>query len=490
MGKKISITILIVALVTIGISTVALRNKGYAKLKGTPDEIIIAAMENTNQKIVEEQEQLSEKLGLDKMEAILNSKAKELYFNLGLNPNNQNIAGQLQVSQNKLKGDITFTQDQKELLNLEVYRNGDTAGLNIPQLFETPYAVKLSTFKEDYQNSTLATLIGGDDALTESEEILTAATDYMKGIWTLKDNKQFIQDNLNLQRSLLKELNIKESGKKSNVKNDWVAYTCELDNKQITNFINQEIEFLMQYDFVKNYFEVLAKSADMTLEEFMSEIDQELEINDTVKADVTFEVDDQFFRGLTMTLKEENTELMTIETYYLGNETLSENILINLESEVEGINTRIEVSQTSQTALYKENVTLTLNESFEEDNQYLTGMTYDYTYDTAQKEDNIELNFNLIVDDDFTITYATNGTVTLDNDEVDVSLTNGEVILKDSRTEEKIQLDLNYGMKKIKEKDIAIDVTGETYILDMNQEELDHAVEVIQNRLMQLLFLS
>lgn len=489
MGKKIGITILLVALVTIGISAVALRNKGYKELKGTPDEIIITALENTNQKIMEEQEALNEKLGINKQEAILASKAKELYFNLDLNEADQtnNILGNLQLGTNKLKGDLKLINNQKDLLEIQAYRDGDKAGLNIPQLFETPYAVKLSTFKEDYQKSALATLIGNDDFLTESNEVITAATDYIKGIWALKDNKQFMQENMDLQRQLLKSFNIQESSQKTNTTNNWIAYTCELNNEQMLDFINQELDLLMQYDFVKNYFAVLAKAADMTLEDFMAQINNELTISENVKADVTFEVDDKYFRGLSIQLKEDDLVRMTIETYYLGNENLLENILICLESETEGINMRVEVGQTSQNALYEENVTVTLNESFEED-QYLTGMTYHYTYDTAQKDNNIALDFNFMIDDDLTIAYSTNGTMTIDQDKVDVTLPNGEVILKDSQNEEKVQVDLNYGMQKIKEKDIAIDVTGETYLFEMDEEALNHAVEVIQNNAMQVLF--
>lgn len=496
MGKKIGITILLVAIVTIGISAVALRNGRYRQLKGTPEEIVMAAIENTNRKISKEQEALNEKLGTDKVEAILKSRTKEVYANLCLgNEANEEVilTNKVQISPNQLYGNLKLADPDKDILEAKLYRKGNKASFYIPQLFESPYAVKLSTLEEDYKASALATLLGEEDINQLSQSALSVSR-YLKGILTLQDNEQFMKQTFKLKEDILKNLNLKETGIRpvvldDNTNTEWISYSGMLNKEQTTALISQELDLFMQLDFVKDYFEVLAQQSDMTFDELMAQVNDNLLASDDIKVNVTFLVDDMYLRSLVINFYEDSKSLMDVAIRYLGHDNLIDKMVIRLESEVEQIDVSVDVTQDTKSDIYLENIALSLNENVDEvEEQYIAGMNYNYTYDTQKTDNNMMINFDLIVNDDVIFNYDAKGTKTVKPDSITTSVTQGEMTIKEGQAEEKVYMTANYGIEKIEEKEIVIEEDEPIYILEMDKAEIEHAFEIIQNNLMKLIF--
>lgn len=241
-NKLIAIIIGIAAVCCIGIGIFASTalSGSKAKLKGTPDEVITSAIDNCLRQFKVENKNIKKKNGLEDYAAISDSEASKFDFDITLNSisgieqadiinayiKDAGIKGSLAASQSmeKMAGNLAFKQGTLTINALTAYKDGDEVGINVPQVFEHPYSVKLSTFLEDYENSSLFEMMGAQKVSQEEKEQINAAlsgfADYFKGIMNLEQNEEYqkalrqfyiqILKNANLQQADSKQLTIGE----------------------------------------------------------------------------------------------------------------------------------------------------------------------------------------------------------------------------------------------------------------------------------------
>ena len=268
-GKLIGLIIAVALIVgvSVGIFAFVGQSKGvFNKLKGTPEEIVMKAMSNTNNKILLEQEAMQEQLGVKAIESIQNQEANALNFDLVLQNvegienqeivnayiKNLGLSGSLQTVKEGSKGtgNLSVTQSGIELIGASLYKVGNEVGISIPKLLESPYAIKLDSFVEDYKKSALFELMGGqeidEEGFTEIEQTITAFSDYMVGAMNLSTNKEFMQQSGDLQAQLIKDAALTKKDKTTILLSDGKEKECSvyagtLTDDQVIQFFKEEM---------------------------------------------------------------------------------------------------------------------------------------------------------------------------------------------------------------------------------------------------------
>ena len=86
----------------------------------------------------------------------------------------------------------------------------------------------------------------------------------MTGAMNLSMNEEFMAQNEALQVQYIKNANIEKNGTQKVTLTDgseaeWNIYSGTLSGQEVVDLFNKEIELLMNLDFARNYFEVLAE---------------------------------------------------------------------------------------------------------------------------------------------------------------------------------------------------------------------------------------
>ena len=510
-GKLIGGIIAAVAILAIGVGIFALNGQSksaFKKLKGTPEEIVVAAISNTNEKCLEEQSSMSAQMGLDKVNVIQNKEASETKFNLGL----EGISGieeadiisayikdiglsgtfQSTKSKDKVAGDLKLTQSGIELLGASIYKDGNEVGINIPKILDAPYAIKVDSFVEDFKKSDLGKLMNGteisDEELNEITEIFSAFGEYMEGAMNLSTNKEFMTQTQALQTELIKNAKIKENGKQTVTLSDgstaeWTVYTGSLTGQELMDFINKEINLVMSLDFVKNYFDVIAKQSGYTTEEMLEEMKQTLVADESVATEIDFLVDDAYFRGFTLGINENEERVCNINVSYTGAQYLTDEMtvgfnVVNDEEQV-GIDLVFSENLGEKADVFSQAFNLYLNEN----DQTVGSITYTYDYDTKATEDNLSVYAGLDFGSEAVMNYTAIGTKVINNEEVSTNLQDSSITIESEGESITVDFNLAYGVKAIKSSDITIDKTGVKYLLEMSEEELTSAIQSIQSNI-------
>ena len=510
-GKLIGGIIAAVAILAIGVGIFALNGQSksaFKKLKGTPEEIVVAAISNTNEKCLEEQSSMSAQMGLDKVNVIQNKEASETKFNLGL----EGISGieeadiisayikdiglsgtfQSTKSKDKVAGDLKLTQSGIELLGASIYKDGNEVGINIPKILDAPYAIKVDSFVEDFKKSDLGKLMNGteisDEELNEITEIFSAFGEYMEGAMNLSTNKEFMTQTQALQTELIKNAKIKENGKQTVTLSDgstaeWTVYTGSLTGQELMDFINKEINLVMSLDFAKNYFDVIAKQSGYTTEEMLEEMKQTLVADESVATEIDFLVDDAYFRGFTLGINENEERVCNINVSYTGAQYLTDEMtvgfnVVNDEEQV-GIDLVFSENLGEKADVFSQAFNLYLNEN----DQTVGSITYTYDYDTKATEDNLSVYAGLDFGSEAVMNYTAIGTKVINNEEVSTNLQDSSITIESEGESITVDFNLAYGVKAIKSSDITIDKTGVKYLLEMSEEELTSAIQSIQSNI-------
>lgn len=510
-GKLIGIIVAVVAVLAVGIGAFAYSSQNKAafkKLSGTPEEIVAAAISNTNQKSLEEQADMSEKVGMNQLEKIKEKEANEMSFNIGLQGisgidnaeiisayiKDAGLSGTFQSTKagDKVNGNLKVTQSGIELLGASMYKENDEIGISIPKILDAPYAVKLDTFVEDYKNSALCQMMGGEtideEELGEVTEILSAFGEYMNGAMNLSKNKEFMTQAEAIQSELIKNAQVKENGKKAislsdGSEKECTVYTGSLTGEQLMDFINKEMEAVMSLDFAKNYFDVVAKQSGMTVEDMLEEFKNTAVLEEGTTVDIDFLVDDTYFRGCDVTIKQMEEEIGTFTLYYNGADYLLDGIEFTFDLQDSGETVGMDLTFTqnlgAKADVYSQNLAL----SIKEDNVEIGNMTYAYEFNTKEKEDNLNVSMGLDFGAEAAVSFTGSGTKTVNKDEVSTNLSTSTLSGSADGENFDLAFNLSYGVKAIKASDVTIDKTGVKYILEMSEAELTSAVQTIQSNI-------
>lgn len=515
-GKVIGMIIAIVAILGIGIGVFAFsgQNKAaFKKLSGTPEEVVAAALSNTSHKILLEQEAMQKQLGGDNIKSIRNKEANELSFDLVLQSvdgiedqdivnayiKDLGLSATLQGVKDGSKGNgkLSVTQSGIELLGASLYKVDNEIGLSIPKILDTPYAIKLDSLIADYENSALYQLMGGESideaALAEVQEMIDAFSEYMTGAMTLSTNEEFITQSEAVQAELIKEANLAVKGRTTLIlsngkEKECSVYAGTLTNSQVAQFMRDEMNVLMNLEFVKNYINVVGKQAGYTVEDMLEEMNN-LEItSDNGTLEIEILVDGTYFVGANLRFMDGDTnqEIGALTFNYTGEKYLSDSIFFEfnaneLDDVTESINIKFNLNQNFGDQA--DVLTQDLVGSLAENGMNLGNFTYSYAYDTKAKEDNLNVTFGMDIENELAMDYTAAGTKTITSEEVSTNLTNALLSMEEGTEKFTLNFGLNYGIKAIKANDIAMDQTGAQYILEMTQEELINLVQTIQSNI-------
>lgn len=515
-GKVVGIIIAIVAILGIGVGIFAFsgQNKAaFKKLSGTPEEVVAAALSNTSHKILLEQEAMQKQLGGDNIKSIRNKEANELSFDLVLQSvdgiadqdivnayiKDLGLSATLQGVKDGSKGNgkLSVTQSGIELLGASLYKVDNEIGLSIPKILDTPYAIKLDSLIADYEDSELYQLMGGEsideEALAEVQEMIDAFSEYMTGAMTLSTNEEFITQSEAVQAELIKEANLAVKGRTTLIlsngkEKECSVYAGTLTNSQVAQFMRDEMNVLMNLEFVKNYINVVGKQAGYTVEDMLEEMNN-LEItSDNGTLEIEILVDGTYFVGANLRFMDGDTnqEIGALTFNYTGEKYLSDSIFFEfnaneLDDVTESINIKFNLNQNF--GEQADVLTQDLVGSLAENGMNLGNFTYSYAYDTKAKEDNLNVTFGMDIENELALDYTAEGTKTITSEEVSTNLTNALLSMEEGTEKFTLNFGLNYGIKAIKANDIAMDQTGAQYILEMTQEELINLVQTIQSNI-------
>lgn len=515
-GKVVGIIIAIVAILGIGVGLFAFsgQNKAaFKKLSGTPEEVVAAALSNTSHKILLEQEAMQKQLGGDNVKSIRNKEANELSFDLVLQSvdgiadqdivnayiKDLGLSATLQGVKDGSKGNgkLSVTQSGIELLGASLYKVDNEIGLSIPKILDTPYAIKLDSLIADYEDSELYQLMGGEsideEALAEVQEMIDAFSEYMTGAMTLSTNEEFITQSEAVQAELIKEANLAVKGRTTLIlsngkEKECSVYAGTLTNSQVAQFMRDEMNVLMNLEFVKNYINVVGKQAGYTVEDMLEEMNN-LEItSDNGTLEIEILVDGTYFVGANLRFMDGDTnqEIGALTFNYTGEKYLSDSIFLEfnaneLDDVTESINIKFNLNQNfgEQADVLTQDLVCSLAEN----GMDLGNFTYSYAYDTKAKEDNLNVTFGMDIENELALDYTAEGTKTITSEEVSTNLTNALLSMEEGTENFTLNFGLNYGIKAIKANDIAMDQTGAQYILEMTQEELINLVQTIQSNI-------
>lgn len=511
-NKLTGIIVAVVGVLGIGIGVFAFegQNKsGIKALKGTPEEIVTQALANTSVKSIEEQNMMNTKLGSNQVGKILDEKATEMDFEVILKNisgiedaeilsayiKDIGLSGNLQTTKDysKFNGNLKLTQSGIELLGLSAYKEEDEFGISMPRILDAPYAIKLSSWLDDYKNSALYNLLGDEAEINEEDinqviEVTDALGEYMTGAMNLSMNEEFMAQNEALQVQYIKNANIKKNGTQKVILTDgseaeWNIYSGTLTGQEVVDLFNKEIEILMNLDFARNYFEVLSEQSGYTVDEMLEEMQANISEDDMTTIDIDFLTDDTYFRGIKLGINEEEKRLYDLTIQYTGAKYLLDGIDVNLVGVAEEVSGSMDVAFKQNLGDKADQYTQSLTFALGGDGIEAVAMNYNYKYDTKAEEDNLEVGLNVVVDDLDMINYNATGTKTIEKKEVTTNLTNASLIVNDGAQDFTINFSLEYGIKGIEDKDIVIEKTGVKYLLEMTQEEILKTLETIETNI-------
>lgn len=520
-GKVIGMIIAIVAVLGIGIGIFAFsgQNKAaFKKLSGTPEEVVAAALSNTNRKLLLEEEAIQKQLGGDHINSIRNKEANELSFDIVLKSmdgiedqdivnayiKDLGLSGTLQSVKDGSKGNgkLSVTQSGIELLGASLYKVDNEIGVSIPKILDTPYAVKLDSLIEDYENSALYQLMGGEsideEALAEVQEMIDAFSEYMTGAMTLSTNEEFMTQSEAVQAELIKEANLAVKGRTTLIlsngkEKECSVYAGTLTNSQVAQFMKDEMNILMNLEFVKNYINVVGEQAGYTVEDMLEEMNNLEVTSDNGTLEIEILVDGTYFVGANLKFMDGDTnqEVGTLTFNYAGEKHLTDSIFFDFniaasDDVAESMNIKFNFNQNFGDKA--DVLTQDLVCSLSADAIDLGNFTYSYAYDTKAKEDNLNVSFGMDIENELAMDYTATGTKTITSEEVSTNLTSALVSIQEGTENFTLNFGLNYGIKAIKANDIAMDQTGAQYILEMTQDELINLVQTIQSNIQVLAF--
>ncbi len=485
-----------------GVKAVNLRT-----LEGTPQEIIIAAMKNNQDQARSEAQWLEEKTGGKVLQDILSSEAVRLGFECTLD----SIEGdeQLKMANAYIKGvglvgDLAYTKDgdkfdaslkakqgQLELLGYNVYKDGTEVGMDIPQLFDNPYAIKLDTFVEDYKNSAFREITGETDIdqeqLDELVAMYKAVGEYMNGILTIQSNPEYMDKFQTLYEEMIRDIDFTENGTKTvtcgSKSEVCKVYSAPLTAEQCNKYSKQLINTMLEFDFMQSFIEFMAKEQGITKDEVLNQITS---TNEEIDYDVNVEIwtDEHFIRGGTIHLANHSFEEATtdIELRFAGEKYISDETYLSIRTNggVEAADAVFTLTNNmgENSDVVKSGITLDVSSAGE-----TMSMTYDLDYNTKAQKDNLNMNLKIEVPDEGKILLAAKGDKVVNASTKEISTTIHEISydIEDGDYHGKLNLVLNFVAKAIKPDDIQRDTTRETkYILEMSMEELTSVMENIQ----------
>lgn len=307
----------------------------------------------------------------------------------------------------------------------------------------------------------------------------------MIGAKGLSENEDFMTQFGEIQTSLIETADVVENGTEIVTLTDgseaeWKVYSGTLTCQDIETFLNEELELFMNLDFVKNYFEVIAEQSGSSIDEMFEEAKIALREDTTTTVDIDFLVDDTYFRGMKIGINDAEERIGDIKILYTGAEYIVDDFLIGISAVDE------ELSMASLDFVFEQNLgekTNTYNQMFSislsEDGKELGSINYTYAYDTTA----LEVALNLVVEDKediVSLDYTATGTKVVNNKEIKTDLSNISLEMNSGEENIGIQFGLEYGIKAIKNVDIAIDQVNVKYLFEMTKEELMDAMENIQ----------
>ena len=511
---KGAIAIIAVLVIAIGLFVFAGESKTtFKKLKGTPDEVLVAAFSNTDTKCADEQAEMDVRLGRTQANKLLSKTANEMNFNLVLQGisggdstaylntsilnayiKDMGLSGRIQSTNDyqKVNGDLKLTQSGMEILGLSVYKEADEVGISIPKILDAPYAIKTSNWMQDYKESELYQLIGGEEIseedFNEVIDVFSAFREYMTGAASLAENEAYMQQVKELQAQFVKDAKIVEKGKENitlldGQETQWQVYSGTLSGKELIDFLNKQVELVMSLDFAKNYFEMMAEQSGYTVDEMLEEMKVTLEEDSTATVDIDFLVDDIYFRGFRLGINEEQERIMDISMQYTGREYLLDGICVNivaLDEEESGIiDVTFNQNLGEKTDAYYQNLEVSMDtEGAEEVN-----IGYTYEYNKQMKEDNLKVGLDIVVENMNLINYIATGTKTVNDQEVTTNLSNASVTIQDETESYTLDFGLGYGIKAIDASDIVIEKTGVKYLLEMTEADLLKTLQSIRTNI-------
>lgn len=510
-GRLIVGSIAIVAILIIGIVVFAFSGESKAtfkQLKGTPEEIIMTAFSNTNTKSIEEQDTMDGKVGRTQVSKILDEQASEMNFNLVLQGisgvenatilsayiKDTGLTGKFQVAKDyeKLNGNLQVTQSGIEILGMTVYKDEDEIGVSVPKILDAPYAIKTSSWIEDYKNSALCGLIGEEaisqDEMNQMTELFGGFSEYMTGAMHLNENKEYRIQMEALQAELIKNAKVVENGKETITLTDgneteWTIYSGTLTGEEVLDFFNKQMELLMSLDFARSYFDIIAKQSGYTVDEMLEEMKVDLEEVNGVTVDVNFLVDDTFFRGVRLGINEQEKRVADISIECLGESYLLDNIEINLEMTDDELVERMEMmfnqNLGEKADIYTQGFSISC---FENDVEELS-MDYSYEYDTKAKADNLKVKLGMIAEGVNVIDYTATGTKTVTRKEVSTNISNASITSNDGTENGTVDFSLGYGIKVIDPSEIKVEKTGVKYLFEMTEADLLKALQSIKENI-------
>ena len=221
MNKKkltiiLSVVVVLVLALSVGvIAKISTKSQvSTLALKGTPQEIVTAALYNTNAKLTAETEALNVLTGKELMAAIMAEEAVSMdmngvfkglsgvesasMFNAIMKDAGLNANLAYSLNGEKINFTVSAAQGRLEFLSLTGYKEGAEVGIDIPQLFTTPYAINLETLYEDLQTSPILEIAGIDPEmlgaidLGEVSEAFNVFREYLTVMSTLGENSQLL----------------------------------------------------------------------------------------------------------------------------------------------------------------------------------------------------------------------------------------------------------------------------------------------------------
>ncbi len=501
--------IAVIVIGIIGIGVFAFTGKGKAKfdkLKGTPEEIVVAAMNNTNVKVRDEEIEMKTKTGKMQVGHLL-EKANEMNFDLILQGvsgiesakiistyiKDIGVSGNIQSTKDlrKLNGNLNLTQSGMELLGMSVYKDTDEIGVSIPKILDAPYAIKTDSWLEDYKNSALYKLEGGKlikEEFNRITEEFSALEKYLKGTMNFAENKEFVNQIQDIQAQLIKAAQVVENGKEKVILTDGSeiecnVYTGSLTNKEILDFLNQEIEVLISLDFIRNYIDIAQKQSGTTIDGLIEEMRATLEDDVALNIDIDFLVDDTYLRGIRMASNQQGSQTYSLIVQYTGINYLLDGIKVNFivgaNDKEERLGVVFNQNLGEEADVYNQDFSLFISgENIEE-----FGLDYHYIYNTKAKEDNLKIDFSINEDNKPIMSYTAIGTKKVGAGEVFTNLSKASLMIDDIASQIILDFSLGYGIKAIKESDMIIEKTGGKYLFDMTESELLSTIQSIKSNI-------
>ncbi len=484
-------------------------NAKVSTLEGSPAEILDKAILNTLIQLNTESDIILEEDGTKTLEDILasdivNSNLALTYKDINgvesLGLDDDMIMAAEMMSGVGLKYDVSYTNDLSDLkceldlikgedsvMNLGVYKAEDVLGLTSSNLFENQYTIGLDNILDEILESGLYKELGGMPlSELERKEIDGLIKEMQDAIE--QSNQPVISDEcVSKSGKLLKEFvascEVEEKGKDG----DLTEYVLKVDGKSAGKFITDEMELLLQEDYVKLQMQANPAAMDIDLDEMREEIESVFE---EVSVEVVFKLDEKYIRSMNINLTDKTyPEAVTIEVElgkdkYLSSEIKSVVKFIDGEEESEVLT----VDYSNNFGNKEELLTSKVDIKFSDIDTYTNiGFGFESKYDKSKDEDNLEVDIFVSVEDEVQMSISSVGTQNVSKDEY--SLQNNELTfdVENLQTGENFGIGFELDMKVNKGSKEDLEYKGEGKSIDIlssSVQDIDSLIREIQSNFM------